>query len=904
MRLRTLLIFAGLLLGSCLAGCGDDDEELIPTPDQGAATAEGDAVGQTGEPGDATSDADDGGATDPEDGGATGGSTTAGDTATDTPDDGKKEGASLWVNPGLVNFGSTQIGETKAAQFVLQNNGTEKLNILNTVFETGGDKGFAFNEDPPSGLIVPGEKITLDLKFTTAKVGSATATIKFITQPTLAEPVTVFLKAIAVVQGASVAQEIVPSLPSVKFGPTVVGENQNLEVRLANTSTDPIQVTGLEWLDGAGPFGYSTDKNIPALLGPTSEVKVAVSYTPGGGGVHEAVLRVHTDSAFTPLLLVPVSGTGYSGNCKGKLTCNPGNIDFGGAWTGRVAGRSIVCRNTGNGPLTVTQMTADLPAADGLGWTEPDLPVTLQKGEGVGTVVTYQPANLVDGAAGSVTVESDACDNGTVTIAVTGSGAEAPAAPACPAPKAYTAKTLWEWTAESGHGRVHMTPLVVNLDDDDGDGDIDGQDIPEVVFTAHDNPLPEVNDDAAGTLRAVRGKDGSVLWTSPADEKPSWAGNLAAGELDGKAGPEIVGIAYGKSPGGEKCPGVSPLLPAAFCGKYLSGHLLAFHGVDGSLMWKSEPFTGAMTDLANLSAPVIADLDQDGSPEVVLGNHVFDGLTGRLEWVGAAGRGNSGHGYAAHVVDVDGNGTLDVVAGNTAYNFNGTILWTATTQDSHATAAADLDQDGDIEVLVSAPNGNTVIIDGKTGSVVVGPEPTGIIGCCASAPAIADIVGGSPGLEIVLVADDQIKVYDNDLQLIWSRFVDDPSGGAGAAVFDLQGDGAAEVLYADAKTLFAFRGVDGKPVLDTPRLSETGLELPVVADVNGDGRADVLTAVETKPGEPGLRLITDQEGEWVRTGRIWNQHAYSPATVYASGAIPMTPGPSAPVVRGNLPECK
>jgi hypothetical protein len=70
-------------------------------------------------------------------------------------------------------------------------------------------------------------------------------------------------------------------------------------------------------------------------------------------------------------------------------------------------------------------------------------------------------------------------------------------------------------------------------------------------------------------------------------------------------------------------------------------------------------------------------------------------------------------------------------------------------------------------------------------------------------------------------------------------------------------------------------------------------ELPVIADVDNDGHADIvvvsndyssITCEGTK--QTGVRVFGDELGLWVRTRRIWNQHHYHVTNVNEDGSIP------------------
>ena len=79
----------------------------------------------------------------------------------------------------------------------------------------------------------------------------------------------------------------------------------------------------------------------------------------------------------------------------------------------------------------------------------------------------------------------------------------------------------------------------------------------------------------------------------------------------------------------------------------------------------------------------------------------------------------------------------------------------------------------------------------------------------------------------------------------WVRWMvenDDCSSRAtGSSVFDFEGDGSAEVVYADENTFRIFNGSDGTILYeDTTHSSNTRLEMPIVVDVDNDGKSEVV----------------------------------------------------------------
>ena len=128
----------------------------------------------------------------------------------------------------------------------------------------------------------------------------------------------------------------------------------------------------------------------------------------------------------------------------------------------------------------------------------------------------------------------------------------------------------------------------------------------------------------------------------------------------------------------------------------------------------------------------------------------------------------------------------------------------------------------------------------------------------------------------------------------WRRYTRDRSRATGSSVFDLNGDGAAEVIYNDECNFRIYDGRTGKEIFRQPSISRTRIEYPVVADVDNDGNAEIVftssNALYACSGESldtnnGLEVWGDSNDLWVQARRIWNQHAYHITNVFEDGRI-------------------
>jgi hypothetical protein len=107
-------------------------------------------------------------------------------------------------------------------------------------------------------------------------------------------------------------------------------------------------------------------------------------------------------------------------------------------------------------------------------------------------------------------------------------------------------------------------------------------------------------------------------------------------------------------------------------------------------------------------------------------------------------------------------------------------------------------------------------------------------------------------------------------------------------VFDFEGDGAAEVVYADETTMRIFDGSTGAVLFtDDTHNSHTRLEMPVIADVDNDDNAEIV--IPENGTNLGIVVWEDASDNWVRTRSVWNQHAYHITHITEAGAIPAAP---------------
>ncbi|MCR9166235.1 MAG: MopE-related protein [Nannocystaceae bacterium] len=520
---------------------------------------------------------------------------------------------------------------------------------------------------------------------------------------------------------------------------------------------------------------------------------------------------------------------------------------------------------------------------------------------------------------------TEECPVGQICAQSTGQCVPEDAAPDCefiPPVGEFDPEIGGQWTdadtvVDPLRNDVVATPIVINLTDDNDDGVTDNADTPDIAFLTYDRQGDGCCNRRA-TLRIVSGQsemDGSMTELGTINESLLADGyrltndaGIAAADLDGDGVPELVAMTLTSDN--------EPQGTAAF-------RRTSEDGSAWELLWHNQTYP--TWDVHTRGGPVasIADLDADGDAEIVIGNIALNGQDGSLLWDGltadvpmgeaAAGVGNNGFlGPSSAVADIDLDGDLEVAAGNTLYDFDGTILWsydyggTANSACHNGNvlpcdgfnAIANFDDDDEGEVVIIR-RGEVFVLD--TDGTELHRIALPVDDCPyneSGPPTIADFDGdgvpeiGTASADFYVVADPYectgmpLPKTCAAEGILWQTPNQDCSSRVTASsVFDFEGDGNAEVVYADETDLLILDGRTGANITTLgPHDSHTRIEMPVIADVDNDGNAEIVVGENTD--EQGIVVWEDASDNWVRTRRVWNQHAYAITHITEDGDVP------------------
>ncbi len=402
------------------------------------------------------------------------------------------------------------------------------------------------------------------------------------------------------------------------------------------------------------------------------------------------------------------------------------------------------------------------------------------------------------------------------------------------------------------HLDVQATPTVVNFNPQ-------GTGVPSIVvpFTA---TVPANYTEDLGVIRVLRG-DNCELEANLGGGEAGHPGflvssaSVAVGDLDGDGFADVVAAAA-------------------------DGTLVAFTRKAGtwSRLWvsSSQVSTPCSANRCPLgwAGPSIHDLDDDGIPEVIREGAVIDGLTGVVK------SGNPPN-YVTHSVglnpvlaNLDQDPAIELTDGRSVWEWVAGAWVQETVTLAPGSGFAAVADFGAYGQGLPATNPEVVVVRAALvgiyamdGTTVLGEIP--VPGGGGGAPTVSDYDGdGLP--EVAVAGQAFLTVYDIDCGpsprpngtcqnqnacedqngvpgacpsgILWSRRTQDISSNiTGSSVFDFEGDGKAEVVYADECFVRVYDGTDGSVVFSQYRSSCTWYENPIVADTDGNFRADLVT---------------------------------------------------------------
>lgn len=311
----------------------------------------------------------------------------------------------------------------------------------------------------------------------------------------------------------------------------------------------------------------------------------------------------------------------------------------------------------------------------------------------------------------------------------------------------------------------------------------------------------------------------------------------------------------------------------------------------GNLIWSYE------IDGWIVNSPTIGDVDGDGMPEIVFGGfwlkylpdkdpnlYVLNGEDGSLLWsFTSEGYNERGFQASATLYDINYDGILDILIGSMDHYFyvfngpNGDLIWRSDIFEHFIRASSpidDIDQDGDMEVVVIDNNGNVRVLRASDGRF----EWERNVGDVVEATPLIEDLDGDGYVEIVCFTVMEKEgiggavVLNYDGTLLWNN--NEHLGCyTSPVVVDIDQDGLLDIVGGDSDdhTIVAYKGNTGDILWETVLEYSWWSQAPlVIVDIDNDMIMELIAGAK-----PNLYCINTNDGsiDWIfeTTMHIWGQ---------------------------------
>jgi hypothetical protein len=298
-----------------------------------------------------------------------------------------------------VNFGTVATGGTSIQSVSVTNTGTATVNIGRA---TISGAGFSVISGNPTGSIAVGQSSAVQIQFAPQSAGAVTGSL-VVTSNASNSPLTLSIT------GTGTQGVLSMSPESVSFGNVSVGQSVSQTVKLANTGTASVSISGAS-VSGTGYIvsGLSAGQ----VIGVGQNTSFTTTFNPSASGALTGIVSITSNLSGTPAT-IGLTGMGT----QASITANPSSASFNVAM-GNKNSQSITLTNSGNATLTFSQVTV---TGTGFSVTGLSTTTTIAAGGNASFSVAFAPTSQTT-VQGSIALATNGSPS-QLTIPLSGTGA-------------------------------------------------------------------------------------------------------------------------------------------------------------------------------------------------------------------------------------------------------------------------------------------------------------------------------------------------------------------------------------------------------------------------------------------------------------------------------------------------
>ncbi len=303
------------------------------------------------------------------------------------------------VSPDPAAFGNVKLSQESTLDVHIDNTGDAALNISSVELDAASSPYFAIKSMPQ----IPGEgyllantdEFVLTLSYTPEETGEHTGTLIINSDDPDTPTYRLSITGTGIITGLSVEPA------SVDFGRVRVGtESDAIELTVTNTSEDDtavVNITNISFVDNPSDvFSVLDAPSEPVPLAKGESFTFHVKYSPMDEAIHQGMLEIVSDNTGgNPQ--VPLRGEG----ALPHVSLSPADeLDFGEVVLGKVGHGIITVSNSGNWPLTISDITITAGSSEyfAVQVESSQLPLVVPANSSVDVEFTFAPPS--DGTTG------------------------------------------------------------------------------------------------------------------------------------------------------------------------------------------------------------------------------------------------------------------------------------------------------------------------------------------------------------------------------------------------------------------------------------------------------------------------------------------------------------------------